>query len=199
MSASLNDLKSQPLILASSSPRRKELLATCGFSFEVISPDVDESVKDGEQPELLVKRLAELKTEAISSSYDQRLVLGADTIVVIDNQILGKPVDRADAQRMLSQLQGRTHRVVGGISLRCKALQIALSEVSVTEVTLSRLSSSQIDRYLETGEPFDKAGSYAAQGIGMQFVENLTGSYTNVVGLDMAVVYRLILDLEDRL
>lgn len=196
MSLHLKDLKSRPLILASSSPRRKELLATCGFDFEIVSPDVDESIHDGEQPELLVRRLADLKTDAVASLHHERLILGADTVVVIDNQILGKPIDRADAASMLNKLQGRTHLVVGGISLRCKALDLSLSEVSVTEVTLCRLTASQIDRYLDTGEPFDKAGSYAAQGIGMQFVESLKGSYTNVVGLDMAVVYGLMLSLE---
>lgn len=177
-------------VLASGSPRRKELLESLGLSFEIRPADLDETPLDGESAESLVLRLAEEKATHVVHSGE--VVLAADTVVVLGDAILGKPSDREDARRMLTSLQGREHLVHTGIALALgEEPGQRFSEVVTTKVTLCRLSDAEIDWYLRTGEPDDKAGSYAIQGRGALFVDSIRGNYTNVVGLPLPNVYRL--------
>lgn len=178
------------LVLASGSPRRRDLLERLGLRFEVMISDVDESI-DSSDPAFVVEDLAEAKARAvgvqaaIARPVDSSplLVLGADTIVVLDNEILGKPRDKADAVRMLRQLSGRSHQVFTGVSL----VQLPENKVrtihTVTDVHFRDLDLSEIEAYVETGEPMDKAGAYALQGIASAFVRKIEGCYTNVIGL----------------
>ena len=167
------------LILASASPRRKELLGHLGVPFEIVVTDIDESVHPGEAPDVYVERLALEKSKAASRPND--LALGADTAVAIDGQILGKPNDVEDAVRMLGLLSGRTHEVFTGVGLSDGS-----SVVVRTEVTFTSLASPDIAWYVATGEPMDKAGAYGMQSIGGTFVESISGSYSNVIGLPLA-------------
>lgn len=180
------------LILASSSPRRKELLGTLGLSFTVQSSDVDETTEAGLAPQEIVEELALRKASAISSQLDDGLVLGSDTIVVLDGQVLGKPADEADAFRMLSALQGREHTVYSGVALI--DAQTGRREVthSRTQVHIRPLSDTEIKAYIATGEPMDKAGSYAIQGIGATLVESITGDYFTVVGLPLCLTASML-------
>lgn len=175
------------LILASQSPRRSELLKNAGIAFTVSATNVDESVLDREQPEEYVKRVAELKAIA-APACGSDVVLGADTVVVIGDQMLGKPADAADAVRMLGLLSGRKHEVITGICLKgCGKL---IADWAVTRVWFAHMSEAEIAQYVETGEPMDKAGAYAIQGLASKFVERIDGSYDNVVGLPVALVYK---------
>ena len=177
------------VVLASASPRRRELLASVGLAFEARAADVDESVRPGESPEEHVLRLAAEKAKAVGEPGD--LVLGADTIVVLDGEILGKPRDRDDARRMLGRLQGREHRVLTGVALREVASERSVTAVAESSVRLLALGAEEIAWYVDTGEPSDKAGAYALQGIGGLFVHSIRGSSSNVIGLPLAVVYQL--------
>jgi septum formation protein len=174
------------LVLASGSPRRSELLARLGVPFDVVPADVDETPLTGERPLELVRRLAVAKAAAV----DGDPVLAADTTVEVDGEILGKPVDADDARRMLARLSGRSHRVHTGVAVR-RGGQVEV-EVCTTIVTFVPLTGASIDWYLSTGEPFDKAGAYAVQGAGGVFVETIQGSVSNVVGLPLATVARLL-------
>ena len=187
------------LILASASPRRAELLARFGVAFVVRPADVDETPRAGEGPERLVARLAEAKAAAglhaaraeigaARGDHGGAVVLAADTVVVIDDEILGKPVDGADAAAMLRHLSGRTHEVVTGVAVAATstAEDAVLTDVVRTEVTFVELSEADIDWYVATGEPLDKAGAYGIQGLGGLFVAEIRGSYDNVVGLPLA-------------
>jgi septum formation protein len=174
------------LILASRSPRRHEILAAAGIPHVVRPAEVDESVRNGEDAEQYVKRVARSKAEAVSAQPDD-VVLGADTVVVVDGEILGKPADQADARRMLGQLAGREHHVVTGICLRCPGRSI--EEVETTRVRFIPLSAREIDEYVASGEPLDKAGAYAIQGRASKFIDRVEGCYFNVVGLPVARVY----------
>lgn len=169
------------IILASGSPRRRELLSSLGLSFEVHRPDVDESHSGSEQPEELCRRLARLKAQAGAEEFPDALVIAADTIVVIDGVILGKPHDRADAVRMLKMLQGRVHEVLTGLSV-CVDGRV-MSHVERTRVKFRALGEEEISAYVSTGECDDKAGAYAVQGKGSLLVEGIEGDYFNVVGL----------------
>jgi septum formation protein len=169
------------LVLASGSPRRRELLEGLGVRFTVRPVDLDESPLPGEAPRDYVLRLALEKAAAASGE----LVLAADTTVVVDGEILGKPRDDEDARRMLRLLSGREHSVLTGIALGKAA------EVDETLVRFAPLSPAEIDWYVATGEPRDKAGAYAIQGLGSLFVEGVEGSYSNVVGLPIPLMYRL--------
>lgn len=175
------------LVLASQSPRRSELLTNAGFEFTVRPVTIDESVREGEDPEKHVERLAWEKAQAASSEPDE-IILAADTVVVIDGEILGKPRDEADAARMLTLLSGRKHEVLTGICLRAGA-HIA-AEWACTKVWFTALTESEISEYVATGEPMDKAGAYAIQGFGSRFIDRIDGSYSNVVGLPVGLVYR---------
>jgi septum formation protein len=173
------------LILASASPRRQELLGLLALPFEVIPSEVDEAalVRElGEQPlpAEMARRLAEVKAADVAARHPDALVLGADTIVVLGDAILGKPVSPDDARRMLALLSGRTHQVITGIALRGA---LSVSDAVSTDVTFRELTSREIDAYVATGEPMDKAGAYALQGRATVLIEGIHGDYTNVVGL----------------
>lgn len=181
------------LVLASASPRRSELLRAAGIAFECRTTSVDEAIHPGESPEQYVRRLAEAKAEAVPAAPGRGAVLGADTIVVIDGRILGKPADDPDARAMLRRLAGRTHEVLTGICLIWPAdgTLRRVTGVERTMVEVSPLTDVEIDWYVSTGEPADKAGAYAIQGLASRFVRRIDGSYSNVVGLPMALVYDL--------
>ena len=177
-----------PLILASSSPRRRELLTSAGVPFDVIVESIDETALLEESAENLVSRLSHAKARAIAEKFPTRWVLGADTVVIVDDQILGKPIDDEDAVRMLLQIQGREHIVASGFSLMRANDDARVSQVCHTTVKMAPLSEERIRRYVASGEPRDKAGAYAIQGAGLQFVAEIRGSYTNVVGLPLVEV-----------
>jgi septum formation protein len=179
------------LILASQSPRRAELLRAAGIAFEASPADVDESVRDGENPEQYVRRLAVEKAEAGARRHPGRVVLGADTTVVFDGEIMAKPEDEADATRMLRALSGRTHQVITGVALAGPAG--TRQAAAFTDVSMREMTDEEIARYIATGEPMDKAGAYGIQGRAAAFVTRVDGSYTNVVGLPVALVCRLLM------
>jgi septum formation protein len=186
-------LNSATLILASASPRRRELLAQGGFAFEVITADVPEIRKPGEDPIRFVTRLAREKAEAVISREavsPDTLILGADTIVLVDEEVLGKPQDAADAARMLRLLSGRTHQVITGVCLAKGRERQRAAEV--TFVRFTTLSDEEIEAYVATGEPLDKAGAYAIQGRASRWVPRIHGCYFNVVGLPLALVSSMI-------
>jgi len=185
-------VQGQRLILASGSPRRKELLSGIGLSFETSVPGSDESILPGESAMKMVERLALRKAWAIAENNRQAWVLGADTTVVLHGEILGKPEDAKDAERMLSGLQGSTHEVVGAFAVINAARAIEHVEVHRTSVTMIPLSPEVIREYVQSGEPMDKAGSYAVQGIGASLVSTVEGSYTNVVGLNLAATLQAL-------
>ena len=183
------------LVLASASPRRARLLAEAGYAFDVAPADIDERRLEGESPAAYFQRLANGKARAVARRHPGRVVVGADTVVVIDGLVLGKPTDAEDAAGMLGRLAGRLHTVLTGVALLRDARSV--DAVERTDVTFTALDPERIRWYVETGEPDDKAGAYAAQGIGSRFVERIEGSYTNVVGLPIPVVGRLLDHLRD--
>ena len=176
------------LILASASPRRREILSSTGIEFEVMPSEVNESFLPGESPEQHVLRLARMKARKAAEKHKDRWVLAADTIVVIDGRILGKPGDRREAEEMLRMLSDREHRVITGYYLVQGSSRKSLEGKVVTRVRFKALSSQEIRWYLDTGEPFDKAGGYAIQGKGAFMIREIKGSYTNVVGLPLTEV-----------
>ncbi len=176
------------LVLASASPRRREILNSAGIPCSVRPAEVDESRLAGETPGDYVRRLAEAKARAVQQPGET--VLGADTVVVIDGRILGKPRDAADAARMLRLLSGRVHDVITGVCLLRGEECQNVSET--TKVRFRELSDSEIDSYVLTDEPLDKAGAYGIQGVASKFVERIEGCYFNVVGLPISRVYRLL-------
>lgn len=171
------------LILASASPRRRELLQQAGVAFTAIPSHTAEDILPGEAPADYALRVAEAKAREVFKNHSGSLVLSADTIVVVNGEILGKPRDHSDGQRMLRLLSGRIHAVMTAFVLINSDGQTATRQVVTTTVTFKPLADTQIQEYLATGEPFDKAGAYAVQGIGSALVEKVEGSYTNVVGL----------------
>jgi len=176
------------LILASQSPRRKQLLEQAGLSFAIIPSGVDENLVNITVPEELVKTLAETKARDVAGGYPESWVVGADTIVLIDGDILGKPESIETARQMIQQLNGQTHEVFTGYAIYCDALKTCISGFEKTEVTFKNLSLQEIEWYIKTEEPFDKAGAYAIQGLGSFLVKRICGSYTNVVGLPVCEV-----------
>jgi len=174
------------LILASGSPRRKALLEDLGLDFDIQIANVDECPLPGENPEAHCVRLAVEKSEAIAASHPDALTLGADTAVVVDQAILGKPADKAEARRMLTTISGRWHTVVTAFALRCPEKGIEIERAVKSDVFIRKLSDAQVRWYIETGEPMDKAGAYAIQGVGASLVREVKGSYTCVVGLPLA-------------
>ncbi|QQE73297.1 septum formation inhibitor Maf [Brevibacillus composti] len=178
---------STTLILASSSPRRRELLQTIGLPFTVMASDVDESTEPGLRPHEIVEQLAYRKAKAVADQVEEGIVLGSDTIVVLGERILGKPADEQDAFRMLSALQGKEHVVYSGVALiDAKTGRFELAHSS-TQVRIRPLTESEIHGYIRTREPMDKAGSYAIQGIGATLVEGIAGDYFTVVGLPLCL------------
>ena len=185
------------LILASSSPRRRSLLAGCGIPFRVIPAAIDERPRPHEAAAAYVRRLALSKAESVARRHPRCVVLGADTTVSIDGRLLGKPLDGQDARRMLSQLNGRRHEVLTGVAVLSVETPADVSpqgasEVVVSQVLLRQLTEATIDWYLATDEPADKAGAYAVQGLGAALVERVEGSYTNVVGLPLTETLGLL-------
>ncbi|MDD3991549.1 MAG: Maf family protein [Desulfobacteraceae bacterium] len=182
------------LILASASPRRKYLLEQAGLRFSVIPSTVDESVADTQAPEEdYVRLLAEAKADDIARGQPEAWVIGADTVVAIDGQVLGKPTGAQEARSMLHRLSGQRHRVHTGFAIVCGNRSRRISATVTTEVEFKTLSSEEIEWYLKTGEPFDKAGAYAIQGIGTFLVRRINGSYTNVVGLPVCEVIEALI------
>jgi septum formation protein len=177
------------LVLASRSPRRAELLSAAGIEFTVRAADIDETPQPGEKPGDYVLRIAQEKAEAVVRDGSET-VLAADTIVVVGSEILGKPKDQADAVRMLKALSGRRHEVITGICLLL-ARDIVLDSAT-TGVWVSPLNEAEIEWYVASGEPMDKAGAYGIQGLASRFIDRIEGSYTNVVGLPVALVYQLL-------
>lgn len=175
------------LVLASQSPRRHELLAVAGFRFTVRAKPVEERRAAGENPVDYATRLARAKAEAAWGDSEE-IVLGADTVVIIDDQVLEKPLDAADASAMLRLLSGREHTVITGICLRHRDGVIV--DHSATQVRFAPLAEAEIAEYVASGEPFDKAGAYAIQGLASKFVESVNGCYFNVMGLPLSLVYR---------
>lgn len=186
--------ESDMLILASASPRRAELLTAAGIEFTVRATDVDETLLPGESPADYVLRLSRSKALAVARPGD--LVLGADTTVVIHDEIAAKPIDHADAKRMLRALSGQWHDVLTGVTLLRD--DMILSDVDTTRVRFVEISDSELDWYVNTGEPMDKAGAYGIQGLASRFVERIEGNYANVVGLPVEMVYRMIKEVESR-
>lgn len=178
------------IILASRSPRRAELLTAAGIDFDVLAADVDETPNAGEAPDAYVARLAVAKAIAVLALRPESCVLGADTTVTIDAEILGKPVDDADARRMLRLLSGRAHLVHTGVALAsARGIQ---SAVDTTRVWFDAMTDEDISWYIATGEPVDRAGAYAIQGFASRFIPRIDGSYSNVVGLPVAMVSSIL-------
>jgi septum formation protein len=180
-----------PLVLASRSPRRQEILQQAGIPFSVRAADIDESPLPSEKPEDYVRRLAQEKAMAVPMSPGET-VLGADTTVVIDGEMLGKPADAADARRMLKLLAGRRHEVLTGICLRRDGRFIL--DWAATAVWFDEMTDREVEDYIATGEPMDKAGGYAIQGRASKFIPKIEGCYFNVVGLPVALVYRHLVE-----
>jgi septum formation protein len=178
------------LVLASASPQRQELLRTAGISFTVQAADIDETPLANEKAEQCARRLAREKALAVSRLRPKDRVLGADTIVVVDNAILGKPRDAADAVRMLRLLSARTHEVITGVCL-VEAGEAKVAS-AITLVTMNELSDTEIQEYVASGEPMDKAGAYAIQGKASRWIPRIEGDYSNVVGLPVALVYAML-------
>jgi septum formation protein len=179
------------IILASSSPRRRELLKLVGIAHEVKPADIDESIRDGEKPHDFAERLAREKAELVDDGADSgQAVIGADTIVVIDDQVLGKPRDAKEAETMLGKLSGRTHTVITAVAV-CRSGETWSSVEEVT-VTFRKLSRAEIKSYIATGEPMDKAGAYGIQGFGATIVDRVEGDYFAVMGLPLARLVRLL-------
>lgn len=179
------------LVLASGSPRRHELLRQLGLPVDVVVPDVDETPGPGESPVALVARLAAAKASVVAAGSADVVVVAADTVVDLDGRVLAKPVDETDARRMLGLLSGRAHAVHTGVAVRRPDATLAVEVVSTT-VRFVALSARTIDRYVATGEPADKAGAYAIQGRAGAFVDSIDGSPSNVVGLPLATVVRML-------
>jgi septum formation protein len=184
---------SNPLVLASASPRRKALLRQVGLPFTAIPSRIDEKTVSG-NPAEIARVLAYEKAFSVAHSGVAAWILGADTVVVVDHFLLGKPKDKADAHRMLTSLSGRAHRVITGISLLNPAGKQVCSQAVSTLVRMKHLEPMEIDAYLTSGESFGKAGGYAIQGIGAFMVTSITGSYSNVVGLPLCVVIEALLE-----
>jgi len=185
------------IVLASASPRRRELLAQVGLKVSVVPADIDETVLPGEGAESHVIRLSEAKALAVAPRTDiaGRFFLGSDTVVVRDGTILGKPVDAADAAAMLRSLSGRAHEVVSGFAVHDRESGHTLSGAVVTRVWFKELTNDEIAGYIASGEPFDKAGAYAIQGLGAFMVPRIEGSYPNVVGLPLCEVIAALEEL----
>ncbi len=183
------------LILASSSPRRAEILRNAGIPIESISAVVDESRWRDEAPSHLVRRLAKAKANAVAAQITgAAIVIGADTEVAVDGHVLGKPAAALDARDMLRRLSGRTHEVLTGLEVIRLPDRASCSDLEVTRVTFAQLSDAEIDSYVATGEPFDKAGGYAIQGRAGCFITRIEGCYFNVVGLPLARLCRILRD-----
>ena len=192
MKQNANHLR-EKLVLASGSPRRAEILERAGWPYEIIVAGIDETLLLNEEAAAYVQRLARSKAEKVASGLDHGLVLGADTTVVIDDQILGQPVDAADAKRMLDLLNAKWHEVLTGVAL-VRVGGEARVDYETTRVRFAEMSDEEIDWYIGTGEPFGKAGAYGIQGQASLFIEQIEGDYFNIMGLPIRLVYELAAD-----
>ena len=183
------------IILASASPRRTELMTLAGIEFSVVPADICEDVLPDEIPSEHVMRLSREKADAVAATTIGRFFIGADTVVVLDETIMGKPVDEAEAFRMLSALSGRDHEVITGFTVFDKVSGIHLSRCVRTEVTFKDIGEREIRTYIASGCPMDKAGAYAIQGGAVHFIRAICGSYTNVIGLPMTELYETLCQL----
>lgn len=190
----MNNSDNQRLVLASGSPRRRELLTQIGVAYTVQSANIDESLLPYEKPDEYVARLANAKATMVAGmTLEGQTVLGADTTVVVGDEVLGKPTDAEDASTMLAKLSGRQHQVLTAVALvRSLSKKLISAQTVTTTVVFRQLSPAEIDVYVRSGEPMDKAGAYAIQGLGGAFVKSIHGSYTNVVGLPLAETYELL-------
>jgi septum formation protein len=179
------------LILASGSPRRRELLTAAGIPFTATSADLPEIQRPGESPRAFALRMAEEKARAVAVDHPGEDILGADTIVVVEGEVLGKPQDAADAARMLRRLSGREHEVITGVCL-IRAGSSARTEAVTTVVRFVDLTEREITDYISSGEPMDKAGAYAIQGLASKWIPEIRGEYANVVGLPVATVWKML-------
>lgn len=181
-----------PVVLASQSPRRKELLETLGFEPEIVPAQVDEALfeRTFSEPKALATALSQVKCRTVAKNHPNSLVIAADTVVVVEGQILGKPTVNTDAERMLEQLQGRQHQVISSISVSYKGR--SLTDCQTTLVTFNTLDPDTIASYVATGEPLDKAGAYAIQGLAGAFIDRVDGCYFNVVGLSLSTLRQLV-------
>lgn len=177
-----------PLILASASPRREDLLHSVGLTFKILPAHVDETYLEGESPGVHVKRLSKDKATVIALQHPNALVLGADTIVVIDGLILGKPKSKKQAREMLQRLSNRVHTVFTGFTLVCSDTGVLKTKVVRSSVQFKDIAPDEMDWYVNCDEPYDKAGGYAVQGKGAYFIKSIRGSYTNVIGLPLCEV-----------
>jgi nucleoside triphosphate pyrophosphatase len=179
------------IILASASPRRAELLRQIGVTFEMVPSQIEERPHPDEAPADYTTRIARAKVIAVASERDAGLVIGADTVVVLDDCLIGKPQDEADARKLLKQLSGKWHAVLTAVALYDAKTGHEVSDCEKTMVKFAQLTDKEIEWYVSTGEPMDKAGAYGIQGLGGLFVEEIAGNYYNVVGLPIPLVYRL--------
>lgn len=187
---SISDVR---VVLASQSPRRRQLLELVGITHEVRPADVDESLVAGELPEQYAERLAREKAEVVSATEPDALVIGADTTVVLDDVVLGKPLDVGDAERMLAMLSGRSHTVITAVAASCDGRTV--SAVEIVDVTFRALDDDEIRSYVATGEPMDKAGAYGIQGHGATIVRRIDGDYFAVMGLSLVRLVALLTEL----
>jgi MAF protein len=185
-----------PIVLASASPRRQELLKSAGIEFIVHPANIVETRRPGETPKAFAERTAQEKALAVHSLFPECLVLSADTVVIVDEEVLGKPRDREDAARMLRMLSGRKHVVTTGVCLVGAGFEDTRSESTVVE--FSEITDAEIRDYIATGEPMDKAGAYAIQGIASRWIPRIQGDYSNVVGLPVFLVWRMLREHETR-
>ncbi|NLM45797.1 MAG: septum formation inhibitor Maf [Firmicutes bacterium] len=183
------------IILASASPRRAELLRQLGLQFTVCQSEVDEKQVTAETPEELALLLAERKAEAVAAQVKKGIIIAADTIVHLDGKILGKPADYSEAHAMLTMLSGRTHEVLTGVAVIRQPERRRAGHVETTRVTFRRLTEAEIEWYLRSGEAFDKAGGYGIQGKAAVFVEKIDGCYFNVVGLPLAALWKMLVQM----
>lgn len=186
-------ISSACLILASASPRRQELLQSVGLNFKTIPPQVNENYLAGESPRQHVKRLSIDKASIIAKRYPESWIIGADTIVVIDGLILGKPKNKKQAADMLRRLSGREHKVFTGFTIANAAAEIYQTRVIQSTVKFRKISPKEIKWYISCSEPYDKAGGYAVQGKGAYFIQSISGSYTNVIGLPLCEVMEVLI------
>ena len=183
-----------PLVLASQSPRRRQLLNQMGIEFSLAGADIEEFQLPDEKPVDFVDRMARCKALEVASSYPETWILAADTIVVLDEETLGKPKDEVEARGMLARLSGRWHQVLTAFTLHHQAMAKTITRIDLSRVKIATLDAASISAYVSSGEPLDKAGSYAVQGVGGAFVEAIEGSPTNVIGLPLSLVIRELLE-----
>lgn len=195
---SLINLSKLPIVLASQSPRRKHLLSVVGLKFETISPEVNETPRNKELPLNFAIRIAQEKNDWASSVLKEKIILSADTIVVLDGKILNKPTDKSDAVKMLISLSGKTHRVITAISINNQISKKRLNDHEITEVTFRKLMKNEIEEYVNGGSCMDKAGAYGIQeDFGAVFVETINGCYYNIMGLPLTKTYKMLIEITE--